>query len=408
MKEVLLLTQFFPPAGGAGVQRVTKFAKFLPLHGWRPSVVTRSRPLGPPDRSLCPDVDAVEVRTSWVPGPPWTWRQSVGLRRLASRLWDWLSVPDAGIWWVPGALLASWRTWRRREISVLYATGGPFSTLILGVLAKACSGLPLVVDLRDPWTRNPRRFPRRWYVAWRDPLEKLAERLCLRFADRIVCVNPEMVSLLVGAFDTEKVRVIANGYDPEDALPNAAETATPSAGGQEVVVGYVGSWLDEFRLEQWFVPAFNEFAHQMTERGQTVRFDVTGSFRPLETNPPPLLAGFVDHGEAVAAMHRASILLLFSGGHAHDQSSKVFEYLATSAKIVAFVSQESAAARTLAGVEGCWTSPPFDEAAASRVLLEAASAPSPRSRDRTPFRREDRAAELAEVFDELVAPRGPR
>ena len=44
MKRVLIITYYWPPSAGSGVQRWLKFSKYLPSNGWQPIIYTPSNP----------------------------------------------------------------------------------------------------------------------------------------------------------------------------------------------------------------------------------------------------------------------------------------------------------------------------------------------------------------------------
>lgn len=115
-----MIAYFFPPLGGACVQRTLKFVKYLPETGWMPTVVsTRSRVYGSSDATLLDEIpDGVRVVR-----PPgfrlMRWLAillgKLGLRRL--RLWA--SWADGGLGWAPSAFVAARRELRRARPDVM-------------------------------------------------------------------------------------------------------------------------------------------------------------------------------------------------------------------------------------------------------------------------------------------------
>ncbi|MEZ6075657.1 MAG: hypothetical protein R3C56_08255 [Pirellulaceae bacterium] len=154
-KRVLLISYAFPPTGGAGVQRVTKFIKFLPGYGWSPTVLTACNPSVPvQDRDLLADVstDVAIVRSrTWEPGygvkkrladaPHKRFSVRLLLRSLAMSVLQ----PDPQILWNATAYRAACRQLSQVAHDAILVTAPPFSSFLLGRRLKKKFGLPLVL-----------------------------------------------------------------------------------------------------------------------------------------------------------------------------------------------------------------------------------------------------------------------
>src|SRR5262245_3771627 len=179
-RRVLLVSYTFPPVGGAGVQRVTKFAKFLPRCGWDVTVLTAENPSVPLfDESLARDVPpetAICRAQTWEPGyavkaslagqvprngtaggwrPGW-WLKA-GLRRLVGLALQ----PDPQILWKPNATRAGIQTLKVRPHHAILVSGPPFSAFLTARELSRRSGLPLIVDYRDEWDLSNRYWENR-------------------------------------------------------------------------------------------------------------------------------------------------------------------------------------------------------------------------------------------------------
>src|SRR5687767_6495908 len=148
-KRVLFVTYQFPPVGGAGVQRVTKFIKYLPSYGWQPSVLTVANPSVPAfDDSLLADVsEQVLVRRAKTLEPSYQVKTAVsggedragakpgfmrGLTKtVVRRLANLVLQPDVQVLWMPDALRQGKRLLREVEHAAIVASGPPFSTFVL-------------------------------------------------------------------------------------------------------------------------------------------------------------------------------------------------------------------------------------------------------------------------------------
>ena len=165
-RRILMLAYFFPPLGGAGVQRSLKFARYLPAEGWDPTVVTvRSQDYWMADATLAAEIGATTevIRTasftgltllrrltprhSGGSGAPRRSTRTIGRLRALS---GWVLVPDSYVGWTPYAWRAALEAHRRRPFDAIYTTSSPDSAHLAGRTLARRLGLPWVADFRDP------------------------------------------------------------------------------------------------------------------------------------------------------------------------------------------------------------------------------------------------------------------
>lgn len=204
MKKVLMIAQHFPPAGGVGAFRVTKFVKYLKEFEWKPIVLTVHKNCYSKaiwlDHDLEKDIphDINIYRTD-------IWRSSY--------------INDKSIKWLPYLISNIISIIRKERPHLVYITAGPFFPLIIGPIVKLFFRLPYVVDLRDPWKLAQSRVPIRGLKANLGKfLTNLTEPIVLNYAAKVICASDtlrkEYQSLYTSKF--EKFFTIMNGYDPED------------------------------------------------------------------------------------------------------------------------------------------------------------------------------------------------
>jgi glycosyltransferase involved in cell wall biosynthesis len=251
--RVLVVAYAFPPVGGAGVQRVQKLVKYLPLYGVTPSVLTVANPSVPVrDDSLERDLPkAIEIvraptlepgygakeralRAGSAKGGDLATRIQAGLVRLGRNL----LVPDPQVLWLPGAQRALLRRLLSdRPDDVVFISGPPFSQFSLAALARLRPKTAVVLDYRDEWTLAPSAHAEAARAS--GIVDQVLERALLRCAHAVTTATPAFRSELLARFDfldPTRVHAIYNGYDPDD-LP--AIPGTPPS--DRFVVTYVGT-----------------------------------------------------------------------------------------------------------------------------------------------------------------------
>ncbi len=372
MNKVLVITYYWPPAGGPGIQRVLKFVKHLPEYGWEPCVLTvRNGEYPTLDPSLAAEVPErcpVERTAAFEPGP--LFRRLVGMRAdepipvsvLASsrrnrrrRILDWvrlnLFVPDAKIGWVPFGVRGGRRVIARERPAVIFSSSPPATThLIAHRLARTC-GLPWVADYRDPWTRiyHYATVPRTSWAAGRD---RRLERRIVSAADVRVTINPIVAEQLGAEAVPGGFRLVPNGYD-EDDFPDRSD---PAPGGQFTVC-YVGSMTPQQNPRRLW-PALSRLAATVPGFADDFRFVHAGVMDPgirREVEEAGLLGlcdlrGYVSHSEAIATMRRSPVQLLVipdSPGNEAIVTGKIFEYMASGNFVLGIGPVRGAAARLL-------------------------------------------------------------
>jgi|GEM_PF-576313 len=222
MRRVLLISFYFPPAGGGGVQRSIKFVKYLREFGYEPVVLTiseaacRALHCGSDD-SLASDVpdDLEVVRTEL--GDRWRVRERLHRVRLlgpaAFFLYPWFWELHAA--WYRPALRAARARLARRDIDLVFCTCGPYTAARVAARTAREFGLPWIVDMRDGFTLGQWPFPS---VLHRRLARRLEGRLLSR-ANRVIFVGEEMRRTYLNTFpslEPDRTAVVDNGYDPDD------------------------------------------------------------------------------------------------------------------------------------------------------------------------------------------------
>jgi len=374
--KVLLVTMYFPPAGGGGVQRPLKMATHLPGLGiethvlapddpkWlhrddelRPptqAFVHRARYLGPRARLPAEELHGLE-------GPERVLAQA----KLAYRR---VLLPDASVTWLPTAVPAAVRLVKREGIDAVVTTSPPVSMNLIGASVKRLTGIPWVADLRDAilWNAD-RRFDRAAVQAKEKALERVV-RLVARKADAVVAVS-ETIADEVRGFEPEgDVRVIPNGCDFDDF---AGLDYRP---GERFRITHAGSFFGK-RNPRPFLSALaaSGLDDVVARFAGGMRAADEEWARGLGLGDRLELLPYVPHREALELERdsEANLLLLpdAAGRGAVVPSGKIFEYLAAERPILAAVPPDGAAAKLVRETGAGVVVAPEDEKGIREALI---------------------------------------
>jgi glycosyltransferase involved in cell wall biosynthesis len=350
--KVLLVTMYFPPAGGGGVQRPLKLATHLPTLGIETHVLAPDDPKWlHRDDELRPPTQAFVHRARYLgpkarlPSEELRGLTGVDLAlaqaRLAGRR---LLLPDASVTWAPTAIPAAVRIVRSEGIDAIITTSPPLSMNLIGASVKKLTGVPWIADQRDSLVLNAdRRFERKTVQAKEKALERVV-RLVANNADGIVAVSEAIADELRGFDPSGPVRVIPNGCDFDDF---AGLEYTP---GDRFRITHTGSFFGQ-RNPRAFLSALASSGLDDV----VARF--VGDFRSvdrewveeLDLGDRLELLDYLPHRRALELQRdsEANLLLLpeAAGRGKVVPSGKIFEYLAAERPILAAVPTDGAAAK---------------------------------------------------------------
>jgi len=354
MPRVLFVSYLFPPVGGAGVQRVAKWVKYLPRHGWTVSVLTASNPSVPVlDPSLESEIpEGVLIRRARTLEPGYGVKGALGssesrrgaagpgrLRSLVRRCANAVLQPDPQILWAPAALAEGRRVLESTPHDAVVATGPPFSALLVGARLARRAGLPLVLDFRDEWGISNRYWENRPKDLLSHALQRRMQNLALRRAVAVLATTERSTTALRDACRAAgggaAARCIYNGYDHEDF----AEAVAPRTSGEPFRLSYVGTlWaLTDVRP---LTAAVARLAQVDRESAAALELEFAGRRTPDQDLAIEGLRGlpsrvttheYVAHAEAIQLMGRASglcLLLADAPEAARVVPAKLFEYMA--------------------------------------------------------------------------------
>ena len=245
MKKVLIISYYWPPSGGAGVQRWLKFVKYLPQLNYEPHVYTPSNPEAPAqDPSLEKDVPREAVIIKRPIFEPYTlYKKFTGKKgninagflsededsrmKFTEKLSIWIRgnwfIPDARVFWVRPSIRFLRRYIKEHQIDTVISTGPPHSMHLIAMALKKKLPIKWIADFRDPWT-NIDFYKDLMLTKSSDKKHHKLERKVLQQADEVIAIGKTMAGELAEVAG-KKVHVITNGYDESDYTSSGFHTS---------------------------------------------------------------------------------------------------------------------------------------------------------------------------------------
>jgi glycosyltransferase involved in cell wall biosynthesis len=338
VKEVLLIAYYYPPLGGAGSVRPLQFSKYLPNYGWKATILSVNNDLHyPKDPSLCSSIPRNQriARAYRLPINSTIKRFARGPLRLHPLLYSFL---DAQFDWVPDAIKTGKRMIERGKYDAIIATAPPYSSLRVARALRMKYEVPIIADLRDPYSTNELM---KWPTRWHKKFYALYERKLLAAFDHLITTNESHSLDLVASLGLPKkhITMITNGYDPEDFMKE--EKDPPK---DRFVIGYVGSiygsvsprpFFESLNLAFKLRPDIRELIDVVFVGGMQYNFIMKEAKR-TDISDLVSIRGFVSHDEAVSFLHQCHILVQFGGMVSRSFPAKIFEYAASGRPTISF------------------------------------------------------------------------
>lgn len=355
MKKVLIITYYWPPAGGPGVQRWLKFVKYLPEFDVEPVVYIPENPHYPiQDASLMEEVpEGISIykqkvfepyRLAGLLSPKKTKRISSGIIKtkdpsVLEKAMLWIRgnffIPDARKYWVTPSVKFLSDLIVKEQIETIITTGPPHSVHLIGQQLKEKHALKWVTDFRDPWTSIGYHKKLRLSAASQKK-HKQMEHLILNTADQLI-VTSEMTKKEFGEITNKPITVITNGYDNDFKGKVVLD--------KSFTIAHVGSLLSGRNPNNLWkalsqLASENEMfrAELQLEFLGVVSEDVLNSLSRYELVPYIKLKGYVSHVQAVRRQRGAQVLLLVEIDSEETEGivpGKIFEYMAAKRPILA-------------------------------------------------------------------------
>lgn len=380
MKKVLILTYYWPPSGGAGVQRWLKFVKYLRSFGYEPVVYTALNGEYPVlDESFFKDIpEGITVIKQPIWEPYQLYKKVIGQKKdqrvvsgflqedgkksLGHRLSLWLRgnvfIPDARRFWIRPSIKYLNQWLKENKVDLIVSTGPPHSMHMIGLGLKKKTGIPWLADFRDPWVNID--FAGDLSMSnWAKNQNIKLERLVLQNADQVVVVS-ELMAEEFRSKTKRPVDVITNGYDPDDfEIPDNLLRHD-----HFFSIVHTGS-LNDRRNHPELWESISRLRNDIPEFKELCRIRLIGKNdisvrRSIEINGLEDCTEWVDympHATIISEQKSASVLLLSINNYGAEENGffspkatltgKLFEYLAAQRPILMIGPEDGQAADVL-------------------------------------------------------------
>lgn len=360
-KRVLIITYYWPPSGGSGVQRWLKFVKYLPQTGWIPVVYTPENPELPSlDESLAKNLpDGLEVVKTKIWEPYTMYKRLVGQDKdqgintgfisedskpkFTEKLSRWVRgnffIPDARKFWIKPSISHLTTYLKENPVDLIISTGPPHSMHLIALKLKQTLDIPWIADFRDPWTQID-FYEELLLTKLADKKHHRLERNVLKAADHVLVIGHVMKEEMSRLADVQAMTAIPNGYDPDD-YPSTIGHALD----EKFSIAHIGSFAPSRNPHTlWKVlstlceelPGFKDnLAIKIIGKSDHSIIDEIAN-RGLSSHVDR--TDYMPHDEVIRAQQSSRVLLLVVNRTANARmilTGKIFEYLNSGRPILA-------------------------------------------------------------------------
>lgn len=370
--KILIIIYYWPPSGGAGVQRWLKLSKYLAKLGSEVHVLTvdpKYASYMQLDEKLEEEVsDEVRVHKSKSFEPINYYAKLVGKEkvptagfgnvdtqsfkvRIVNFIRSNLFIPDPRKGWKKYAVRKALKIIDEHHIKLIITSTPPHSAQLIGRKLQKKRNIKWIADLRDPWT-DIYYYPLLQHSFLSKKIDRYLERKVLEKADKILTVNLDLQKLFLqksSLISADKFKILPNGFDPEDFSTLKKEKSN------FFNIVYTGTMTNQYEPDT-FILALADFIHN--NEVMDIRFNISGKLtRQIRdkitsmklddyfTHSPPL-----PHTEINQVQKNADLLLLLIPKVKHDlaiTTGKIYEYLASGNPVLCLGPQDGDAANIL-------------------------------------------------------------
>ena len=369
MKKVLVITYYWPPSGGAGVQRWVKFIKYFKNQNIDPYIISvdpdfASYPVI--DKSLINDIpENTNVYLTKTNEPysiykkinnnqtPYAGFANEGrpnfLQKIARFVRGNFFIPDSRKGWNDFAYNKAVKVLEKESIDTVITTSPPHSTQLIGLKLKETLNIKWIADLRDPWT-DIYYYKSMLHTKWAKRKDLNYEKAVIEKSDKIVVVSDSIKQLLINKsnlIQESKIYVIPNGFDEEDFSVSSTNK------NNKFLLSYVGTITKDYPLD----------SIKKSITNLNINLEFTGKADHPTKHLLKEIAGFnnhVKHKESINLLLASDMLLLVIPKIANNKgilTGKLFEYLGARKPILCIGPTDGDAAKI---IQECKAGKTFD------------------------------------------------
>lgn len=358
MKKVLIITYYWPPSGGSGVQRWLKFAKYLPQNGWQPVIYCpENADYTVLDESLEKDIPKeAEIIRGPIFEPYRLFRKITGQKEVIGtglsstggkgknssflkKIMIWirgnLFIPDARMFWIKPSIRRLAKYIAENPVDAIVSTGPPHSCHLIALgLKKKFPQIKWITDFRDPWSEIFYKDELLMTGLTLNRVKKLEEKV-LNNCDKVVVVTPSMVN------DFEKltgtpISLITNGFDSVDYQ------GLDKAKNDNFVISYIGTLMPTQYVSQFWESMF-EVLSQNALKNVEIRLigsidqDIYEKICAIGLRKWIKHYPYIEHAKISQYQTESDVLILFINNTINGKgilTGKLFEYLASKRPIL--------------------------------------------------------------------------
>jgi glycosyltransferase involved in cell wall biosynthesis len=418
VKKVLIITYYWPPAGGAGVQRWLKMSKYLAGFNVEPIILTvdpdgASYPVS--DKSFLREVpDGIRViRTkSFEPlqiysrlfgkkNVPYSGFANVETDSFMSRLSRWVRgnffIPDARKGWNKYAIQAAKDIIREEGIRTVITTGPPHSTHLIGLELKRNCTLNWIADFRDPWT-DIYYYPQLLHTARVKKIDRDLEIKVLSDSDLVLTVCPSNQSLISEKLPMalrSKVKLLPNGFDTSDFGDIEAMTFDC------FTMVYTGTMAATYDFPLLLAALSNLNINWKLIIAGSISPEVKKQIEEYGIEDQIDFRGYLPHAEVIKLLVSANLLIHVLPKHEKGTTGKLFEYIGSGKPILNIGRADGDSGFYIAEAKAGETFAHNDSNQIEQFIADVSSGKISFTSSRNSFTRKARAERLVELITSL-------
>lgn len=431
-RKVLIITYYWPPSGGAGVQRWLKFSKYLRDYGWEPIIYTPENPEAPAiDNSLEKDIpEGITVIKMPILEPYTAYKRFVGMKPgekvnagflqekekpgLAEGIAIWLRgnffIPDARRFWIRPSVKFLNDYLKINPVDAIVSTGPPHSMHLIALKIHKKLDIPWLADFRDPWTGID-FYHQLKLTSFADRLHHTLEKKVLSTASAVSVISRDMVNEFNGIVKRE-YKLVTNGFDEQDISPlpqNQLDT--------KFTVSHIGS-LNATRNPDRLWKALYEMAVANPAFAKALQIKLVGKvdIAIIKSIEEYHLSGYLTrieympHQEVMHEIQKSQVLLLLINNTPNAKgilTGKIFEYLGSGRPVLNIGPEDGDAAVILKNSAAGQTAGYENEDGMKRILADYFTRFSEQrlesnTKNQLKYSRKALTAEISVILNEIV------